>query len=484
MSLRPNRKGGNTPSGDPAPVPLDPAGSGTHTVMHSHNTMNRIIHRIVLGCSIAAIYLETFSAVALPPRVVRATPGDGERAADPGLAELRVEFDQPMDPGGLSVVGGGPKFPKFIGRGRWPDDRTFIWGWQLEPDHDYWLSINSDRFTNFRSRAGESAIAHPIAFRTAAQTTGRVAASAPGQNLSAAQHLRRAILEDYSYADRPGVDWAKRIGPFLMRLEAAKEPRAFAEIAAKMLEPAKDVHLWFDVGGQHVPTFRRDAAWNISTRQLPRLVPGWREHNPIVSTGQFEDGVRYACVRGWPADGAAQIEPLFGAMGDATAAGKPLIIDVRANGGGSEPLAATVAGCFTGKSVAYAKHATRAGGRFAEPVERTLEPNPARPPFRGRVAVLIGPGTVSSSESFAMMMKQAPHCLLIGAPTAGCSGNPKPVDLGNGVTAFVPSWRDLRLDGTCIEGEGFAPDIRVAVKPADFARSDPVIDAALRALRK
>lgn len=442
------------------------------------------VPRILRFGLIAATCLGTLRAFAWPPRVVGTTPRDGERDVDPGFAELRVEFDQPMDPRGFSVVGGGPTFPKLIGRGRWFNERTLVWGWQLEPDHDYWLSINSDRFTNFRSSGGEPAVPHPIAFRTAGRTSGGIGAAMPSRGVSAAQHLKRAILEDYSYADRLGVDWAKRIDSFLPRLEGAKEPRAFADLAAKMLEPAKDVHLWFDVAGRQVPTFRRESVWNISPRQLPRIVPGWREHNPIVSTGQFEDGVRYACVRGWPADGAAQIEPLLGAMGEAAGAGKPLIIDVRANGGGSESLASTVAGCFIEKPVAYAKHSTRTGGRFAEAVERTLEPNPERPPFRGRVAVLIGPGTVSSSESFAMMMKQNPRCLLIGAPTAGCSGNPKPVDLGNGVTAFVPSWRDLRLDGTCMEGEGFAPDIRVAAEPADFARSDPVIDAALRALRK
>lgn len=446
--------------------------------------MKRITRHGGLRRSIAALCLGAFPAIGAPPRVTHSVPGDGDGAVDPGLAELRVEFDQPMDPGGFSVVGGGPTFPRLVGRGRWLDERTLVWAWQLEPGREYWLSINSDRFTNFRGRSGESAAPHPIAFRTAARPTGQSAGANPPGGTSPTAHLRRALLEDYSHVERAGLDWAQRIDAFAPRLEAAKEPRAFAELAAKMLEPAGDVHLWLDVGGQQVPTFRRMSEWNVSTRRLPQVVPNWHEHNPIVATGEFTDGVRYVCVRGWPSDGAAQIEPVFTAIADAGKAGRPLVIDVRANGGGSEPLAATVAGCFVEKAVPYAKHATRMGGKFGEPVERTLEPNAARPPFRGRVAVLIGPGTVSSSESFAMMMKQAPRCQLVGAPTAGCSGNPKPVDLGNGVTAFVPSWKDLRLDGTCIEGEGFAPDIRVATRPADFARSDPVIDAALRALRK
>ena len=117
-------------------------------------------------------------------------------------------------------------------------------------------------------------------------------------------------------------------------------------------------------------------------------------------------------------------------------------------------------------------------------VERTLDLSTTGRHFRGRVAVLMGQGTVSSSESFVMMMKQCTNCTLVGDHTAGCSGNPQPVDLGNGVIAYVPSWKDLRLDGTCIEGEGFAPDVPVKTTDESFEKNDPVVAAALQILRK
>ena len=50
-------------------------------------------------------------------------------------------------------------------------------------------------------------------------------------------------------------------------------------------------------------------------------------------------------------------------------------------------------------------------------------------------------------------MKQNPNCKLIGAQTYGSSGNPKPIDLGNGVTVILPSWRDLFPDGSILEGK-------------------------------
>ncbi len=65
----------------------------------------------------------------------------------------------------------------------------------------------------------------------------------------------------------------------------------------------------------------------------------------------------------------------------------------------------------------------------------------------------------------------------------GSSGNPLPHDLGNGVVAFLPSWKDLRPDGSCLEGEGIVPDIQASYVRGD-GNSDAVLDAARAFLRK
>jgi len=429
------------------------------------------------------------TAWAEPPKVTKANPDDGSKNVDPALKELRIEFDQPMSPDGWSVVGGGPTFPKFVGKGRWLDDRTLVWSWQLAPEHDYWLSINSDRFTNFRNPQGEPAVAYPIAFRTApragsGQDPTSSAAELSGRNREALGHLRRAINDDYSYRDRRSVNWDDRFKLFAPKLESASSTKAFAETAAQLLAPAEDIHLWLEADGQVVPTYRRYSTGNVATASLPQRIPGWRQRSSIVFTGAFDDGIRYVCIRSWPANAADELEPAYDLLAEAAKEGKALIIDVRANGGGSEDLAARFAGCFVDRPVVYARHVHRSGGKFSEPINRTLQPNKARPQYRGRVAVLMGLGTVSSCESFVMMMKQVRGCTLIGERTAGSSGNPSPVDLGNGVSAFVPSWRSLRVDGTCLEGEGFAPDVEVRASPGDFRAGDPVLDAALKRLRE
>ena len=79
---------------------------------------------------------------------------------------------------------------------------------------------------------------------------------------------------------------------------------------------------------------------------------------------------------------------------------------------------------------------------------------------------------------------QSPTCKLIDATSYGSSGNPKPTDLGNGVTVYLPSWKDLRPDGTCLEGQGITPDIPITVTSVALESTDPVLQAALTLLRK
>ena len=123
-------------------------------------------HRIliVLASAMALIHV----AIAAPPKVVITSPDNGETDVSPDLKEIRVEFDQPMNPAG-SIVGGGENFPEIAGDMKWPNDKTIVIPVTLKPDHPYQLSINSDTFKGFRSKAGEPAEWYPISFHTAPQ---------------------------------------------------------------------------------------------------------------------------------------------------------------------------------------------------------------------------------------------------------------------------------------------------------------------------
>jgi C-terminal processing protease CtpA/Prc len=95
----------------------------------------------------------------------------------------------------------------------------------------------------------------------------------------------------------------------------------------------------------------------------------------------------------------------------------------------------------------------------------------------------MGPQNMSSCESFLLMMHEIPGCKLIGEKSYGSSGNPKPVELENGVTVLLPSWKDTLPDGTLLEGKGIEPDITVPADADMLMKRDPVLNAALQLLR-
>ncbi|HEV8605371.1 MAG TPA: S41 family peptidase [Tepidisphaeraceae bacterium] len=438
----------------------------------------RCIPKIVFICVIGGLSALSLAAA---PKVVKASPDNGQKDVDPATAELRIVFDQAMSPGGRSIVNSSRGIlPELVDRPRWENERTFVWKMKLEPNTDYWLSINSTRFTNFRSKAGESAEPYVIAFSTGAGANAKPASPEMIKaNREAMARLKKAILEDYSYVDLRKIDWQKQFAEFAPRLESAGGPAEFANTAGKLLAVAQDVHLAMRAGDRRIVTWKRDVfpAMNF---ELMKSIPMWMKRHNFVYSGMFSNGARYLCITSLPADDAAFLLAIYEVIGDAAQANAGLIMDLRLNGGGDELTARKIAGCFLDKPAVYAGHVMRSGGKFSERQTRTVAPNPAGPKFRGKVIVLTGPGTVSSCEALVLMMKQAPGCVVVGQKTAGSSGNPKIFDLGNGTSVSVPQWKAMRPDGTVFEGEGIAPDVEVQAKPADFEREDPILAEGLK----
>jgi hypothetical protein len=436
------------------------------------------------GCSLGWVLLAlawSGGALAEAPRVKEARPDDGDRDVNPSLREIRVTFDQAMG-AGFSFTGSGENFPEVTGKPKWVSDTTCVLPVKLKPDHEYQLGINSQSFKNFKNKKGEPAVPYPLRFKTS-PAKGKVETLSPEENRKAVGELRRAVDENYSYRDLRKVDWPSAFKTAEPKLLASQSPRDFAREAARLLGPAQDLHLWVKVGDTTIPTFQRHVEANINPGLLAKLVPGWSKKSSIVATGRFEGDIGYILIDSWSREYGLELEPAYELLGESPPL-SALIVDVRPNGGGDERLARAFAGCFLDQQRVYAKHVIRHSGSFSRVSERTVAPNRGRPGFRGRVAVLMGSANMSSCESFLLMMKQVPSCTLVGERSYGSSGNPQPQDLGNGVTVFVPSWKDLRADCTCFEGEGIAPDVKVKAEPSDFTSKDPVLAAALALLRK
>lgn len=426
--------------------------------------------------------------LAKPPQVVESVPDNGDINVDPGLKEIRVTFDQAMLRDSQSIVGGGDTYPETLGNKpvKWRGPRTITMRVRLKPNHSYWLSFNNQKFQNFRNRQREPAVPYPLQFTTGAgETPAGEEKEENSANKESVDQLLEAITTQYSHRDRLGIDWPTLFKSNRGPLDAARDPREFAQLAATLLSKAKDKHLWMKHGEKIVPSYINPVTPNVNFRRLPQLVPNWKQHSPVLASGQWEDGVGYIWIGTWSHGKIPQLKPIFDILDDFKNA-PALILDVRGNGGGDERIPQSVAGCFIEKPTVYAKHVIvdpDAPGGFGAPRERVLVPNTKRTAYRGKIAVLSGPVVISSCEAFLLMMKQVPDAVLVGTSSQGASGKPQPVELENGVIALLPCWKAMTPDGVEFEGIGIPPDISVNVSRAAIERGDPVIDAALVHLR-
>lgn len=440
----------------------------------------------VIGVGLAVSVGAGRSAPADAPKVVEMFPGDGATDVDPATRELRIVFDRDMSTGGFSFCGGGPSFPESGGRPGWLDKRTIVIKVKLKPDHEYRLSLNCPSARNFRSADGVPLQPVGWRFSTTPHVLELTRAEQKELNIRCLAQLMEVLRDYYSYYDLRGIDWEELEQKQREQIVAATNTRSWIKEAATMLSEAKDMHIWLTYRGSTTHTHERKIRRNYNMHGIQSALPGLQRRNSCVHVARTDDNIGYIMIETLSRSQTKQLEQVQDYLAELKGC-KALIVDLRANGGGAEPLAKPIAAWFVEDTKIYAKHVKRdpdAKGGFTTPYERTITGNEALRRFDKPVAVLSGPAVMSSAEAFLLMLKQGENVTVIGNSTYGSSGNPQPHSLENGVEIFVPSWKAMRPDGTCFEGEGIKPDIKVRTSAASLRKRDPVIKRALKHLRE
>lgn len=392
--------------------------------------------------------------------------------------ELVVRFDQDMDQTLYSVCGGGPSFPKVTGVA-WRGPRTFAIEVELEPDRVYSMDLSCAGVKGFWSVAGGRLEPTPWRIATAGPEVARATCE------QVARRLFVALRERYSYRDRLGIDWNDFETRSYEALASCKSMSALALRTSELLIVPQDPHItvrWLD---SSLPTFQRTVVSTFDAEGVRKLLPNLERVGRIGMKARTADGIGYLYVGSFSRGSRSQFELCVEALRGLLDC-RGLVIDVRDNGGGDENLARRLAGFFVEGQKVYAAHRyrdPRADGGFGPRQLRTLRANAAPDVYRGPVAVLMGPANMSSCEAFLLMMKQVPRAELVGAPSYGSSGNPRPYTLAPGLTVMLPSWQALRPDGTPFEGEGIQPTAPVEMSEAALGVIDPVLEEALTLVR-
>ena len=314
-------------------------------------------------------------------------PENGAADVKPGPCKIRILFDQDMNTGGMSICGGGENFPEIIGKPRWTSKRAFLMNVRLKPNHDYEFGVNCPSAQNFKSVNGEPAEILLVKFRTAGpegKTTSSLTPELKQQNRQAINTLQEALANNYSYNDIKNVNWAALFQKYNDSLLNSASPMEFAKTAGVLLANAKDKHIWLMVSNERIPCYINPVTPNANLPLLPKLVPNFQRHNANICTGKFPGGIGYIYIDSWSNSQKKDYDQLYFALNQF--ANEPgLMIDVRGNGGGSEPLAQEFAGCFIDEPKLYAKHLTinpHDPNHFSQANERILQPNKGRPQYR------------------------------------------------------------------------------------------------------
>lgn len=428
---------------------------------------------LLLGCG-AALPAQA------PPRVIGMTPHHGDASVPPGPRELRVTFDRPMDPG-LRLAGRGGALPLL--QHSWDPTGMLILRVDLQPDSVCCVELGTGGL-GLRDRHGRAVQAPPWRFATAPLLPDSLTVRTDRARESL---LRLGLLlrDHYSYRDRLGVDWDDRLAGVADRAAAALSGAALTLLLAETLAVGQDAGIHLVWRGTRVPTFRPAVPVDHRVAVLPGTLPGLVRLNDTTLVGETADGLGYLLVASFAEPHRANVDAAIGELRQRRHL-RGLVLDIRPNGGGSEPVARSLAAWFVSGRRVYAAHRpcdpTAAGG-VGPRIDRVLAGNQAPDRFDGPVMVLMGPGNLGAAESFLLMMLQSPSATLIGSRSGGCSGNPRLHAIVPGLDIELPSWSALRPDGTCFEGQGIEPHLPVAAAEPDFAEHDPLLQRALDQLR-
>lgn len=303
-----------------------------------------------------------------------------------------------------------------------------------------------------------------------------------------------------------GVNWDSVRTANRPRAAQANPQELFALLKG-MFEPLQDAHTFLlanDInlraGGGRAdpepigPEGRTRVEEIITTKYLRAPLSKWA--NGRVAFGYLPDSIGYLWVTGfggYTADRSyrSMLAALNAALDSifADARGwKGLVIDVRVNGGGADPLGLAIAARLaTQPYTAYAKVARgdpKDPAKLTDPQPSVVQPS-TRPGWHGPVVELTSRYSVSAAETFTQaLMGRKPAIARVGENTQGVFSDVLGRVLPNGWRMGLPN--ELFLDGQkqSYDGPGIPPTVAVPTfTKSDLAAGrDPGLERAMALL--
>ncbi|MBN1880493.1 hypothetical protein JW823_10315 [bacterium] len=280
---------------------------------------------------------------------------------------------------------------------------------------------------------------------------------------------------------RPDIDWNGLKNRYYPKFSMCRNSSEFALMAADLLSNLKDRHIWLYEGNMPIPVYTPDIEMHVNRDTLASEFSDLQNTASGVTWGVSSDHIGYIMIPEWRGSALADdLDVILEQMRNT----RGLIVDVRLNGGGSEPIARDFAGRFLANSHVYAYSVYKKGEAHDDLTEKQPRTVSPRGPWQYSrpVILLIDQPCLSSNESFICMLKGSDAVTSMGYRTGGSSGNPRFEQLPCGISFTIPQWIDYLPDGTLLELHGIIPDVLCDFPVDAFITDDPVLKSALKRL--
>ena len=309
------------------------------------------------------------------------------------------------------------------------------------------------------------------------------------------EHVWRSIDRTYGQFSVKNVDWDLLYRMHRPQVTAATTDEELWDILVTMLGTLNDAHVCLADANRRIcggerPIVTRDT-WAkdfsldlVKTKYLHGKSSAAREGT--YTSGWLTDQIGYLHIADLKRDSephAQAIDAFLREFADARA----LVIDVRANPGGSGRNHEIVASRFADCRRQYMQSQTRYGPKHDDlwpPEYSAVEPaGPIR--FTRPVVLLTHRSTASGPEGFTLAMRVLPHVTVVGDLTEGALSSQFPDPLPNGWTLWVAFKVTRDHEGICWDGLGIPPDLFVLNTPAEIAAgTDRQLEFAQRLLER
>ncbi len=322
----------------------------------------------------------------------------------------------------------------------------------------------------------------------------------------------RTFAENYPFFGRHGVDWDQAYAKYRPMVTDSTTPTQLTAVLSDMIEPLHDAHVGLVVGSTpHVyirpgasapsPDFDAQALSLVEKADLGAAsanlrtwcegkvayaeLPGRIGYLRVSAFTGFTEADTFAANK---AAFDAALNEVFTAHAVGSDGLRGLIVDVRVNSGGDDPLGLDLAGRLTAHPFpAYAKRVRNDPldpDGFTAPRPIVVQPA-TTPRYTGPVAVLTSGSTFSAGETFTQaLLNRTPRPVVVGENTQGVFSDILDRELPNGWWFGLPDEEYLTPRGTTYDVTGVPPDVRVPTLTAQqFADgTDPAFQEALAAL--